>query len=267
MSSSPIGIFDSGIGGLAVAHAVSQLMPKQNIIYFGDTAHMPWGGKSITAIQHYTTKICNFLLDYNCKIIVIACNTASSVALDTAKKCVQDQAVLFNVIDPVINHIQNNYTNQSIGLIGTKQTILANTYQQKIKSLKKRINLKSLATPLLVPLIEEGFIQTPATELIIQEYLSNQILSNIHSLILGCTHYPLIKQQISNYYKNKIDIIDSAYLLAISLKKYILNNNLENYSSTPKRSFFVSDNCDFFTEIAQKFLADSCHLESFPLWL
>ena len=156
-NAAPIGIFDSGIGGLTLAHAITELMPNENIVYFGDTAHLPYGDKSATAIQAYSLKICNFLMEKQCKLILIACNSASAAAYDLVKTYVGTKAIVVNVIDPVIDYLDQNWEGKTIGLIGTKQTVNSGIYATKAEALGKNIHIKSLATPLLAPMIEEGF--------------------------------------------------------------------------------------------------------------
>ena len=162
MKNSPIGIFDSGIGGLTVAHALKKKLPNENIIYFGDTEHLPYGDKSKTAIQSFSKRIVNFLVSKNCKAIVIACNSASSVACDTVEKEAKNLSV-FNVIDPVVKEVVKICADYDIGVIGTKATIQSNIYEYKIKELCKNSKVSSLATPLLAPMIEEGFINEQIT--------------------------------------------------------------------------------------------------------
>jgi glutamate racemase len=265
---SPIGIFDSGMGGLTVAHAVSKLLPNENILYFGDTLHTPWGDKSVAAIQGYAAKICTFLLEQQCKAILIACNTASAVAYSVAKELVKEKALLLNVIDPVIAHIQENYADQRIGLIGTKQTIRSNAYKERINALDKQLELVSLATPLFVPLIEEGYAGSPVAKTVIQDYLGNASLKEINALILGCTHYPLIKSAITNYYQHKIEVIDSAELAAKALKMALIEENLlnKNTKTEPQHAFYISDNNEFFLNLAQLFFTESVQVERCPLW-
>ncbi|MCS6820248.1 MAG: glutamate racemase, partial [Microscillaceae bacterium] len=180
---SPIGIFDSGIGGLTVAKAVAEALPNENLIYFGDTAHLPYGDKSTAAIQAYSIKICNFLLSQHCKVILIACNSASVAAYELVKEYVGSKAKVFNVVQPVIEWVGRHYANQRIGLIGTRQTVFSNVYKKKIDDLQQNIELQSLATPLLAPMIEEGFFNKNISKAVIQEYLSNPILADIQALI------------------------------------------------------------------------------------
>lgn len=262
----PIGIFDSGIGGLTVAKAIHQNLPQEDLIYFGDTAHTPWGSQSAHAISHYATRISETLLKLNCKVIVVACNTASAAAFSAVQDVVKDRALLFNVIDPVIDHLVANHANKTIGLIGTKQTVKSGAYNARLLQKSKSISLNSLATPLLVPIIEEGFGKTAAAEQIINHYLSNPCMTNISALILGCTHYPFIKQQVIDFFKQQVEIIDSAQLISSVISKqldlYQLHNNQEN----PKMTFYVSHDSEFFHQTAQQFFPGGIKLETFPLW-
>jgi len=217
----PIGIFDSGIGGLTVAHAVTRALPHESIVYFGDTAHLPYGDKSAAAIQAYSIKICDVLLQHRCKIILIACNSASAAAFDLAKEYVGSKAVVMNVIDPVVAHIGRHFAGQSIGLIGTKQTVFSKVYERKIKALHKKITLRSLATPLLAPMIEEGFFDNSISHSVIENYLSDAHLQGIQALILGCTHYPLIKNEIAQYCGSGVQIIDSSEIVAAAVRQVL----------------------------------------------
>lgn len=261
-SSQPIGIFDSGVGGLTVAAAVKNLLPEEKIIYFGDTAHLPYGEKSVEAIRQYSIKISNFLLGKNCKIILIACNTASAAAYETVKNHVNDKAIVLNVIDPASEYVSNNEKFKRIGVIGTKGTVSSNTYTIKIKKQAPDKEVVSLATPLLVPMIEEGFIYDDISNAIIKNYLSDDKLKNIDSLILGCTHYPIIKNQIRKFYEFKTNIIDSSEVVARKLQKILSENELLNKNNTqPGHEFYVSDYTDFFKTIAEMFLDDEIILK------
>ena len=220
-SSSPIGIFDSGVGGLTVAHAVSDLLPEEQLIYFGDSAHLPYGDKSAATIQAYSIKICDILLERGCKVILIACNSASSAAYELIKAYVGSKTQVLSVIDPVVDYVAKNYSNRKIGLIGTKHTIGSGVYDYQIKVKNSSIEVGSLATPLLVPMIEEGFHNDNISEAIISEYVKNAALENIEGLILGCTHYPLIKKEIKSHLDSSVEIIDSAQIVAKALKAYL----------------------------------------------
>lgn len=265
-ASAPIGIFDSGIGGLTVAHAIRQLMPLENMIYFGDTAHLPYGDKSEAAIQAYSIKIADVLLKKGCKVIVIACNSASSASYELLKEYVRKDAHILNVIDPMVDLVTSNYANKTIGLIGTKRTVQSGIYASKIKEANKGITLHSLATPLLAPMIEEGFFNNQISHEIIAQYLGDAMLNNIDALVLACTHYPLIKKEIGAYYHNKVDIIDSAVVVAEALKNYLDENQLLNTIGPPTHHFFVSDFTDAFEASTRLFFTEKVTLEKHPLW-
>jgi glutamate racemase len=265
-NSAPIGIFDSGIGGLTLAHAITELMPQENIIYFGDTAHLPYGDKSATAIQAYSVKICNLLLEKNCKLILIACNSASAAAYDLVKAYVGTKAKVVNVIDPVITYVDQKWEGKTLGLIGTKQTVNSGIYANKAEALGKNIHIKSLATPLLAPMIEEGFFSHTISEQIIKEYLAQPALNGIEGLILGCTHYPLIKPQIDAYYKGSIPVIDTSIIVADEIKRILLAEDMLHAGSESSRQFFVSDYTDSFEKSTQIFFGKAIKLTQYPIW-
>jgi glutamate racemase len=265
-STAPIGIFDSGIGGMTVARAVTRLLPQENTIYFGDTAHLPYGDKSTAALQAYSIKICNVLLQQNCKLILIACNSASAAAYELAREYVGSKARVINVIDPVVDYIKERYEGKTVGLIGTKQTVLSNVYKKKVDALNRNIILKSLATPLLAPMIEEGFVDNSISESIIARYLSDPDLEGIEALILGCTHYPLIKKQIKNYYGDSVEIVDTSEIVAQSLRAWLQQHYLVNEKGEGKRDFYVSDYTQSFEMSTQLFFGKQITLSHYPLW-
>ncbi len=262
----PIGIFDSGVGGLTVAAAIHKALPNENLLYFGDTAHTPWGSQSSSAIQHYASKITETLLQQQCKVIVVACNTASAAALQTVQATVKDRVPIFNVIDPVIAHIARKYQHQAIGLIGTKQTIKSQAYARRLQQVASNIQLNSLATPMLAPLIEEGFSHTAAAEELIGHYLRNPALQNIAGLILGCTHYPLIKDVVAKFFAPHIEILDSAQIVANEVANHLTKDGLLNQHGNAKKTFYVSDDSEFFGHTAQQFFPGDFKLETYPLW-
>lgn len=251
-----IGIFDSGVGGLTVASAVKNLLPEEKIIYFGDTAHLPYGDKSPDTVRNYSLKIAEFLLKKNCKVILIACNTASAAAFEAVKKFVGQKAIVLNVIDPASEYVSENSKFKKIGVIGTKGTVSSNTYTIKIKENAPDKEVVSLATPLLVPMIEEGFIYDDISNAIIKNYLSDSSLKNIDSLILACTHYPIIKNQIRKFYGFKTHVIDSSEIVARKLQTVLAQNDLLNVNNKPNHEFYVSDYTDFFKTIAEMFFDD-----------
>lgn len=265
-STAPIGIFDSGIGGMTVARAVTRLLPNENTIYFGDTAHLPYGDKSTAAIQAYSIKICNVLLQQNCKLILIACNSASAAAYELAREYVGSRARVINVIDPVVDYIKERYEGKTIGLIGTKQTVLSNVYKKKVDALNRTITLKSLATPLLAPMIEEGFVDNSISESIIARYLSDPALDEIEALILGCTHYPLIKKQIRKHYGDRVEILDTSEIVAHSLRAWLEQHYLVNEHGEGNRDFYVSDYTQSFEASTQLFFGKQITLSHYPLW-
>jgi glutamate racemase len=208
------------------------------------------------------------LLKQNCKIILIACNSASSAAYDLVKEYAGSKTRVFNVIDPVVDHLRENFPDKKVGLIGTRQTINSNVYKKKIDDLNENISLFSLATPLLAPMIEEGFINNQVSQQIINEYLNSPLLDGIEALILGCTHYPLIKEQIEAFYDGNVEILDSAEIVARALRAFLEFNNLLNNSnfSVPNSRFLVSDYTHSFEESTRYFFRETVSLEKYPLW-
>jgi glutamate racemase len=266
-ANAPIGIFDSGIGGLTVAKAVKDKLPNEQIIYFGDTAHLPYGDKSEAAIQAYCIKIADVLLKKRCKIILIACNSASSVAFDLLTEYTGSRAMVINVIDPMVSYISEQFANQKVGLIGTKRTIISSVYRDKLATISPNIELVSLATPLLVPMIEEGYLHNKISNDIIENYLSVDSFIGISGLILGCTHYPLIKDEISTFYKNKVEVIDSAERVADELAMYLKQKSLlSNEPHLKQGEFLISDYTDSFALAAQMFFQDEINVIHYPLW-
>lgn len=262
----PIGIFDSGVGGLTVAHAIKQALPDENLIYFGDTAHLPYGDKSAESVIHYSRKISEFLLEKECKVILVACNTASATAFDSLVSFINSRALLLNVIDPVIEFVQSNNKYRKIGVIGTKGTINSGTYKKKLKAVCPRSSIVSLATPLLVPMIEEGFIYDDISNAIIRSYLSNPLLEDIQALILGCTHYPIIKNQISKFYNFNIEVLDSAKVVAAKLKKMLDATDLNATGKRKEDYFYVSDYTSYFEKISKVFFEKNINLTKVDIW-
>jgi len=263
---SPIGIFDSGTGGLTVAHAIKTLLPHEHMIYFGDTAHFPYGDKSEAAIQAYSIKIADMLVQKGCKVIVIACNSASSAAYELLREYVRKEVHIINVIDPMVELVTHQFAGKSIGLIGTKRTVQSDIYSKKINEAGKKITLHSLATPLLAPMIEEGFFNNQISHEIIAQYLSDSSLKDIEALILACTHYPLIKKEIADFYQNKMTILDSSEVVAIALKTHLQQHGLLNHQPSPERHFYVSDYTEGFEASTRLFFHEKVHLEKLALW-
>jgi glutamate racemase len=261
----PIGIFDSGVGGLTVAHAIKQILPGESLIYFGDTAHLPYGDKSAESIRSYSQRITEFLLDHDAKVVLVACNSASASAFDSLSAEFRDRTILLDVIDPVVDYIgTRNFS--KIGVIGTKRTISSGTYEQKIRQRSVKTEVISLATPLLVPMIEEGFIFDDISNAIIRTYLSSEALGGIQALILGCTHYPIIKNQISKIFNFNVEVVDSARIVAMILREELERKKLLNDSGKVHDMFFVSDYTTYFEKIARMFFEGEINLKKADIW-
>jgi glutamate racemase len=261
----PIGIFDSGVGGLTVAHAIKQILPGESLIYFGDTAHLPYGDKSAESIRYYSHRITQFLLEHDAKVVLVACNSASASAFDYLKEEFSDKTILIDVIDPVVDYISTRKF-RKIGIIGTKRTISSGTYERKLSEKSPASSVVSLATPLLVPMIEEGFIFDDISNAIIRAYLSNESLAGIEALILGCTHYPIIKNQISKIFNFDIEVIDSARIVSIILRNILEKNGLLNDSGNAEDRFFISDYTQYFEKIAKMFFEGEINLQKADIW-
>ncbi len=215
----PIGVFDSGIGGLTVAAALRKLLPSEQIFYVGDTARVPYGGKSASTIERYSIEIAAMLLAEGAKMIVVACNTASALAVPRLQE-------LFRV--PVLGVIQPGATaaveatrSKHVGVIGTRATIQSRAYEKAIHALDPAISVTSQACPLLVPLIEEGWLKDPVTEQVIRRYLTPLVRSGIDTLVLGCTHYPLLSQAIAAFTGPGVQLVDSAQNCAAGVRSLL----------------------------------------------
>ena len=257
--SNPIGIFDSGVGGLTVARAIKDLLPNEPLYYIGDTANLPYGEKSTKQIQTYVKEIGDVLLKQGCKVIVIACSTATAAAAEILQNHIGDRIPVLNVIDPVIAYVKQRYIGKRLGLIGTQYTVNTATYTQKLETSQTNIQLECLATPLLVPMIEADQYE----QAILQGYLSQPILADIEGLILGCTHYWLIKKQITDYYQAKVEIINGAQFLAIHLQQMLLAKNINNSTSIPSKDYFVATKrTDGFESVTERLFGEKVHIIS-----
>ncbi len=261
----PIGVFDSGVGGLTVAHAIRQALPGESLIYFGDTAHLPYGDKSEEAIRNYSRRITDFLIGYDSKMVLIACNSASASAYETLLGEFGSKTLIMDVINPVVEYVtSHNY--RKLGVIGTKRTISSGTYEKKIHDASASASVYSLATPLLVPMIEEGFIFDDISNAIIRTYLSDSSLNDIDALILGCTHYPIIRNQISKFFNFNVEVIDSARIVAQRLRVMLEQNDLLNKGRAGEDLFFVSDYTEYFGKIARMFFEGNINLQKADIW-
>ena len=264
MSKNPIGIFDSGIGGLTIAHAIKNKLPNESLIYFGDTKHLPYGEKSEQAIKDYSLKIAEFLKKNNCKAIIIACNSASSTAYYHIKKNI-NSIPIYNVIDPIVSFISKKYFNKKIGVIGTKATIQSGIYKNKLLEKNSTLSVASLETPLLAPMIEEGFFNQEISSTIIKNYLNDKKLDKIDILVLACTHYPLIQNEIISFY-NKIDVIDSSIIIADYIHEELYKSKILNQANKARFNFIISNFTESFSRSANVFFKENISLEEIDIW-
>ena len=255
-SSRPIGVFDSGIGGLTVVKELSRLLPNEKIIYFGDTARVPYGNKSKETIIHYSLQIAYFLLKKKIKMLVVACNSASSVSLPTLKR--HFHIPVIGVIEPGAKSAITSSTKNNIGVIGTLGTVSSLSYKKALNKINRKVKVHQQACPLFVPLAEDGWNNTKIAQEISDEYLKGLSKKGIDSLILGCTHYPLLKNVIQTSVGKKVKLIDSGVETAKEVKRILEKRNLLNYHKQTERNhsvFYVSDFPHKFKEVSQRFLS------------
>lgn len=251
----PIGIFDSGVGGLTVVREVMNQLPNESIIYFGDTARVPYGNKSKETILTYSRQIVRFLLSKNVKAIVIACNTATAFSLDIIKK--EIPVPIIGVVEPGAYTAYKTTQNKRIGVTGTYGLVNSGLYPDYFKKLDPSIEVFSNPCPLFVPLVEEGMIDDPITEEMIKRYTKPLIQAGVDTLILGCTHYPLLQNTIKRVLDTQnanINLVNPAFETARSLKETLYKLEIENTSSKPSHSFYVSDGADTFKSFASTIL-------------
>jgi glutamate racemase len=223
-STDPIGVFDSGIGGLTVAAALQNLLPSENIFYLGDTARVPYGGKSRRTVERYSIEIGGLLLAERAKIIVVACNTASALAVPRMKEMFK--VPVQGVVAPGAAAAVASTKNKTVGVIGTRATIASGAYEHAINSLDADIRVISVACPLLVPLIEEGMFEDKVTDLMLARYLAPLLSAGIDTLVLGCTHYPLLREAIARTAGPGVTLVDSAENCALAVKALLEKNTL-----------------------------------------
>lgn len=251
----PIGVFDSGVGGLTVAREIMRNLPKEDIVYFGDTARVPYGSKSKDNIIRYSRQIIHFLQTKGVKAIVIACNTASALALDTVKD--EFDIPIIGVVEPGARAALAVTENKKIGVIGTEATVRSSMYEKIMEGINPEVSVIAKACPLFVPLVEEGFKKHKVTDEIIDYYLADLKKSDIDALILGCTHYPLLRSKIREYVGEKITLVNPAYETAMDLKRILQEMDMENpdiEGDHGSYSFYVSDAADKFKQFANSIL-------------
>lgn len=254
-NAAPVGVFDSGVGGLTVAREIMRQLPNENLVYFGDTARVPYGSKSRDNIIRYSRQIIHFLKTKGVKAIVIACNTASALALDVVRE--ESDIPIIGVVEPGARAALQITQTKKIGVIGTEATVQSAMYGKIIKGLDPTVSVIGKACPLFVPLVEEGFAKHKVTEEIIDYYLASMKESDIDSLILGCTHYPLLRSRIRAYLGDKIQLVNPAYETAMDLKYILKESGMENAGKEGEHatySFYVSDAADKFKQFANAIL-------------
>ncbi len=248
----PIGIFDSGVGGLTVAREVFKILPSEDVVYFGDVGRYPYGGRSKEIITRFTVQDVTFLLEHKVKFIICACNSASSVALDDVKG--DYDVEMIGVIEPGARAAAQRTRSGRIGVIGTNATIGSNAYARIIHSFDPQLKVFSLACPLFVPLAEEGYIDKEASYLIARDYLQTMIDIEIDTLVLGCTHYPLLKHVIANVIGDNVTLIDSGEETARVAQAKLSELGLRKDGGAATHRFYVSDVPEKFANIAARFL-------------
>jgi glutamate racemase len=255
MHNSPIGIFDSGVGGLTLFKSIKNILPNEKLIYLGDTARLPYGTKSPKVVRRFSLQIADFLEKFGIKTLVVACHTASSTALTDLKARMEIPVV--GVIEPAVKKAINTTKNKNVGIIGTKTTIGSGSYQSLIQKEDPAVSVTTIAAPLLVPLVEEGWLNKDATKIILREYVSPLKSKQIDTLILGCTHYPLLKHLFLEELGPLVSLVDTSWETAVHLKDLLEGNSLLNNSATsPDYSFYVSDDPAKFSKLAQLFLGE-----------
>lgn len=251
----PIGIFDSGVGGLTVVRAFEKFLPNESIIYFGDTARYPYGSRSGRIVTEFSVQNAELLVSYGIKMLVVACNTASSVALNELKKVVQ--IPLTGVIEPGARAAVRTTQNNKIGVIGTDGTISSQSYQNAISGIKSHnFDVYARACPLFVSLAQEGFDRySDVVDRVGHIYLDGMKDAHVDTLILGCTHYPLLRDSIQRVMGSEVTLIDSAESTVLEISEFLKANNLDNDSNEePKKRYTVSDSPDKFRVIGERFL-------------
>ena len=249
-----IGVFDSGIGGLTVLHQIIETLPRENTVYLGDTARAPYGTKSVETVLRYSFENSQFLVDKGVKIVVVACNTSTAIALDR----LQDRLTIpvVGVIEPGVRRAVKSTKNKRVGVIGTDATIQSGAYTRALKAADAKIEVYSRACPLFVPLVEEGWTDNAVVEMTVKAYLGSLKQSGIDTLILGCTHYPLLKKAIRKFMGSTVRLVDSAEETAKVVEQVLKKALLGRKAGKGGHSFFVTDAPDRFIKVGRRFLGE-----------
>ncbi len=265
MNNSPIGVFDSGIGGLTVLKEIFRALPAESTIYLGDTARVPYGIRSHETVMRYSFENTQFLVSKGIKLMVIACNTASSISLDAIKKTVPIPVI--GVIEPGASAAVEGTRNKRIGIIGTEATVRSSAYKKAIKAVDSSAEVFGLPCPLFVPLVEEGWTEGEIAMVIAEKYLDEMKGRGIDTLVLGCTHYPLLKSVISKVMGSDIRLIDSAVETTKKISEILRSEGLERKSKAkPLREFYVTDSPERFVKVGERFLGQKIeHIKKIDL--
>jgi glutamate racemase len=250
--SRPIGVFDSGIGGLTVVSALRRLLPNESIYYLGDTARVPYGGKSASTVQRYSLEIAALLLGENAKTLIVACNTASALALPVLRERVP--VTVTGVIEPGARAAASATRNGHIGVIGTRATIKSGAYERALRGLNPELRVTARACPLLVPLIEEGWLESDVTDKVVMQYLEPLLEDGVDTLVLGCTHYPLLRPAISRLLGDAVTLVDSAENCATALRDLLQEEGLAAGAEGGHLQVALTDPPDSFLRIADEAL-------------
>ncbi len=249
-----IGVFDSGLGGLTVVKELIRQLPREDIVYFGDTARVPYGTKSKESVVRFSVENVTFLLQQNVKMVVVACNTASSLAIPTLKK--HFTVPIVSVITPGAQKAARVSCSKRIGIIATPATVNSQSYAETLKKIDRSIRVRAQACPLFVPLAEEGWLDGKIPEAIAGIYLKSMKRAKVDTLVLGCTHYPLLKSVIQKTMGPKVTLIDSAQEVALEVQRLLAENEMESsHKRAGQHMFWVSDEPKHFCTLARRFLA------------
>lgn len=251
MDERPIGMFDSGVGGLTVLKEVNKLLPNEEIIYLGDTKNFPYGSKSKEAIIEISRNCIKFLINQNVKLVIIACGTATSQSLEILQK--EFDIPIIGIIEPTVDYLKENVkAKEKVGVIATQGTVRSNVWEEKILQKINNIEVITKETSLLATMAEQGWTNNKVAKYTIKEYMKN--FKKINRLILGCTHYPMFEELIKKELGKKVEVINTGEKVAKYLKKYLENNNIENNSSKKDFKVYLTDSDDNFIKIAQNLL-------------
>jgi len=267
-----IGIFDSGLGGLIAFKEISKILPEYSYLYLGDTLRSPYGGRSQEAVYEFTEKAVDFLFKKGCKLVIVACNTASSESLrklqqEYLPKLKDKSKNILGVVRPIAEEAAEISKTKRIGVVGTKATVTSNVYEIELQNLDKKIKVFQKTCPLLVPLIEENHSNRPETKKILKNYLRVLKNDNIDTLILGCTHYPILLKEFKKIMGEKVQVINSSKVIALKLKDYLerhpeIEKGLEK---NKKREYLVTDLTQNFTEMSQRILNEKVEFKKISI--